>query len=90
MMRLGENHRDSIRKLGFAPLVAGLASFAACSSNGGSEPWREKNAQIVSKLNLKLRERSIPGPDVPPSMFEAGKVYPRIAIQPYHRARSHR
>jgi gluconolactonase len=79
---MGENRRNSKRILKFALLIAGLVSLVACSNTGGNEAWREKNAPIVAKLNLKLRERSIPETDVPPSKFEPGKVYARSAIQP--------
>jgi hypothetical protein len=87
--RLGENQRDSIRKLGFTLLVAALASFAACSRAGANEPWREKNAQIAAKLNLRLRERPIPATDAPPNNLEPGKVYPRSALQPITPRASH-
>ncbi|MEO5924228.1 MAG: SMP-30/gluconolactonase/LRE family protein [Bryobacteraceae bacterium] len=54
-------------------------SFTACSSgSGGTEPWRDTNAKLEEKYNLKMRSRSVPQTEVP--LPEVAKAQPLSAL----------
>ncbi|HUP03300.1 MAG TPA: SMP-30/gluconolactonase/LRE family protein [Bryobacteraceae bacterium] len=62
-----------------ALLAVACASFTACSTKSGSEPWSDANARLVKAHALKTRDRTIPNTAVPLGM-EAGKVRPMSAL----------
>ena len=74
------NRGDFIRNSGLAMLAAGLVTIAACTHNGGNEPWRAKNAQVISQKGVKGRERRIPQTDVPVKVDSEGKVFGRSSL----------
>jgi gluconolactonase len=76
---MSRHRRDFIRNSGLAMLAAGLVTLAACTNNGGNEPWRAKNSQIISQKGVKGRERRIPRTDVPIKVDE-GKVFGRSSL----------
>ena len=78
---MSKNRRDFVGKSSLALLAAGLMTLAGCSNNGGNEPWRAKNAEIVNQKGIKLRERTIPQTDVPVKS-EAGKVFGKSSLPP--------
>lgn len=77
---MNADYRLCRRVLAAALIAGGLMSLASCSRSGGNEPWSAKNAQLISKLNLKTRERVVPATDVPIAM-EAGKPQPADTLK---------
>jgi len=59
--------------------AAAVFALTACSTNSaGNEPWREANARLEAKYNLKMRSRSVPVTDVP--LLAAAKAQPLSAL----------
>ena len=78
---MSENRRDFLSKSRLIFLAAGLMALGACADNGGNEPWRAKNVEVVTREGIKLRERTIPQTDVPVKA-EASKVFGKSSLPP--------